>query len=326
MPGLRDPNLDGGTMTTVFKILGMRCGGCEAVVERALWSVPGVMSAKADYAAGSVAVDFDPAAAGEARLIAACKAAGYRLEAAAAGQPGAGRTRFVSALALSILVLTFVLARRSWPGLQSPELDSGAGYGLIFLAGLFTGIHCVGMCGSFVLGYSAGCVTTGAAAAIGPHLLYGAGKTLSYALVGAAFGFAGSLFRITPLAAGLSLGIAGLFMLLYGLSMLNVLPPLKLPVFGGIGTAAINGSSGRKPFFIGLFSGLIIGCGPLQAMYVLAAGNGSVPGGAGMLAAFGLGTLPALFAFGLLARTLTGVMALRFAQASGAILVLLWGL
>ena len=313
---------------TVFKITGMRCAGCEAVVERTLAAVPGVISAKADYAGSTVTVEFDPAADGEARLLAACLAAGYRLEPAAADQPASTREKILSVLAFSALVLTLALARKSWPGLRVPELDSQAGYGLILLAGLLTGLHCVGMCGSFVLGYSADPAGQPGRAAIRPHLFYGAGKTLSYAVVGAAFGFAGSLFRITPLAAGLSLALAGLFMLLYGLSVLNVLPAFKLPRFGRIKAAAVYGSTAcpKKPFFIGLLSGLILGCGPLQAMYVLAAGNGSALGGAKILALFGLGTLPALFAFGLLARTLTGVMARRFAQASGIILVLLGGM
>ena len=52
---------------------------------------------------------------------------------------------------------------------------------------------------------------------------------------------------------------------------------------------------------IGLLNGLMLGCGPLQAMYVMAAGTGSPQEGATMLFFFGLGTLIPLLSFGLIA-------------------------
>src|SRR5512134_498499 len=47
----------------------------------------------------------------------------------------------------------------------------------------------------------------------------------------------------------------------------------------------------RSPLVIGLLNGLMLGCGPLQAMYIMAAGTGSAQEGATMLFFFGLGTL-----------------------------------
>jgi sulfite exporter TauE/SafE len=78
-----------------------------------------------------------------------------------------------------------------------------------------------------------------------------------------------------------------------------------------------------SPLFIGVFSGFIFGCGPLQAMYVMAAGNGDAFQGFVHLALFGLGTLPALFSFGLVSHLFTKTMTRRFLQASGIILIVL---
>jgi len=76
-------------------------------------------------------------------------------------------------------------------------------------------------------------------------------------------------------------------------------------------------------FLVGFFSGLILGCGPLQVMYVMAAGNGDVLEGAKFLTLFGLGTLPALIGFGFIARLLSNAMTRRFIYASGIILIIL---
>lgn len=61
----------------------------------------------------------------------------------------------------------------------------------------------------------------------------------------------------------------------------------------------------RWPFVTGLLKGLLLGCGPLQAMYIMAAGTGSPTEGAFMLTSFGLGTLPALIGFGFFASYLS---------------------
>ena len=47
---------------------------------------------------------------------------------------------------------------------------------------------------------------------------------------------------------------------------------------------------GASSLITGLLNGLFIACGPLQAMYIYAAGTGSFFGGATSLFAFGLGT------------------------------------
>jgi sulfite exporter TauE/SafE len=79
----------------------------------------------------------------------------------------------------------------------------------------------------------------------------------------------------------------------------------------------------RSPFLIGFFSGFILGCGPLQTMYVLAMGTGDPVQGAKILVLFGLGTLPALLSFGWLAHRLSENMTRRFLHASGIILIFL---
>ena len=95
--------------------------------------------------------------------------------------------------------------------------------------------------------------------------------------------------------------------------MLNVFPVLrkirfKLPARYRGALSAKQSRSRNRPFVIGLLNGLMIACGPLQAMYVMAAGTGSAIEGAKMLFTFGIGTLPVLLSFGFLTSLISGAL------------------
>lgn len=217
-----------------------------------------------------------------------------------------------------------IFSRKLWHQFSLPEINSNTGNGMIFIVGLITGLHCIGMCGSFVIGYTAKDAEQGRSS-YRSHVFYGIGKTLSYAMFGALFGLVGSLFKITPFISGVSTLVAGAFLILFGLNMLNIFSLLKhirIKQPEAMARFAIKKrKQSRSPFFIGFFSGFLLGCGPLQAMYVMAAGNGDPLEGAKILTLFGLGTLPALLSFGLLTRMLSNKMTRSFIHASGFILV-----
>ncbi len=197
-------------------------------------------------------------------------------------------------------------------------------YGLLLLTGLFTGFHCVGMCGPLVIYYTAHAARR-SEKSYAAHLSYGAAKTLSYTTIGALFGGLGAIVAFTPVIRGVAGVAAGLFLLLFGLGMLNVFAPLRrfhirTPGF----IMRFVGGTYRKhsnPFIIGLLNGLMIICGPLQAMYIMAAGTGSPIEGATMLFLFGVGTLPAMLGFGALTSALSARIAPKVIKASGFIVM-----
>jgi sulfite exporter TauE/SafE len=159
--------------------------------------------------------------------------------------------------------------------------------------------------------------------------LYGVGKTLSYLTIGAAFGAVGSLLTITPFMKGAMAIAAGMFLVLYGLRMLNLFsgPSWLNWVFPKFLMRGVQSGIRRqpKPLVIGLLSGFLLGCGPLQAMYIMAAGTGSPLEGASLLLFFGLGTLGPLLGFGFFANLLSQRMMNELLRVSG-VLVLLMGL
>ena len=184
-----------------------------------------------------------------------------------------------------------------------PSLSRDMNYGLLVLIGFLSSFHCVGMCGPLILGYSAKQAVNGHKS-YPAHLLYGLGKTLSYTSIGALFGSFGAIVSFTPYTQGVVGIAAGIFLLLFGLHMLEIFPALhhfQLKTPGAV--MRFIGKEYRKhsnPFIIGLLNGLMIICGPLQAMYVMAAGSGSISEGAAILFFFGIGTLPLLLGFGFL--------------------------
>lgn len=64
-----------------IKVSGMTCGGCERSVQNALTTHKGVASAKADRAAGIVAIEFDPAVIQRQALEKAIQGAGFQVAA-----------------------------------------------------------------------------------------------------------------------------------------------------------------------------------------------------------------------------------------------------
>lgn len=307
---------------------GMQCAGCETIIEDAVTELDGVISVHADFPASVCHLRFNTEKTSFETIYEAIEAKGYDVNVTETHE---GDSHFFIRLSLSLLglvaiVLLMVFSRKIWHLFEVPDMSTQLSYGMIFIVGLITGLHCIGMCGSFIVGYTVKDAEQGRLSYFS-HLLYGLGKLVSYTLFGAAFGLLGSVFKITPFISGVSILCAGIFLIIFGLNTLNlltVLRKIRLKQPEAMARYAIEKrKQSRSPFFIGFFSGFLLGCGPLQAMYIMAAGNGDPLEGAKFLALFALGTLPALLGFGMATRLLSGNMTRRFTQASGIILIVM---
>lgn len=173
---------------------------------------------------------------------------------------------------------------------------------LVFLMGLLGSLHCVAMCGGFVMACS---MRFGGGFSF--SLIYNAGRVLSYAMLGLLMGFIGKAL----IAAGLFGGfqsvlpvVAGAFMVLIGLELLGALPGRFKGLFSGalpssafrVAARLAPGNRKAAPFLIGMLNGLIP-CGLLYAAGVKAASTADPAQGALIMAALGAGNfLPLLFA------------------------------
>lgn len=179
------------------------------------------------------------------------------------------------------------------------------------VAGLLGGVHCIGMCGGIAGALSA--------AARGPALrrqaAFNLGRIASYTAAGALAGGLGSLVQaLGPVnAAQTALFIvANIFMVLLGLYVAGWgRSLLRLESAGGALWRHVEPlrrhflpiDSDARAFGAGAVWGWIP-CGLVYSMLALALASGSALAGAGVLAAFGLGTLPAMVGAGVAAQRL----------------------
>ena len=308
---------------------GMHCSGCEHIIEDSVGKLAGVQRVKADYPTERVTVVFDPALTNVEDICAAIGRKGYRCTLPDDAEAPRNHFKKLAGVVFGILgVVLLIFLDTKWISQSgAPDVSQHMGLGLILVLGLLTGFHCVGMCGGFVLSYTAGDARLGQNSHPS-HVLYGAGKTLSYTVIGAMFGLLGAVIAFTPMLRGVAGVSAGIFLIIFGLNMLNVFPVLrkirlKLPAALSWALSGQQTRSRKRPFVIGLLNGGMIACGPLQAMYVMAAGTGSALEGAKMLFTFGIGTLPVLLSFGFLTSLISGALTHQLLRASGVILILL---
>ena len=183
---------------------------------------------------------------------------------------------------------------------------------LIYLSTGFTvGFgHCIAMCGPIVITFS---LNLKEKKILAPQLLYHLGRITTYTLLGGIVAAVGSLAIVAANIESFQKGVmifTGALIILMGLAMAGWLPLGN--VFGDHAKAGgwISKSFGKllktKSTLIYLPLGLLLGllpCGPVYTALLGAAragmeGNTTYQGilnGMGLMAAFGFGTIPALF-------------------------------
>ena len=220
----------------------------------------------------------------------------------------------------------------------------------VFLVGLAGSVHCVGMCGGIVSAFSlapAGApafpvavVTLAAPRAADSAvrtMAYNAGRIGSYALAGAmAGGLAGGVRTLAGLGALQTGGywLANLMLVVLGLYLsgawagLARLEQLGQGLWRRLRPLMAHILPLDSPFKL-LALGALWGwlpCGMVYSVLLTAMLAGSAAGGAAVMLAFGLGTLPMLMLLGLAGARLRMALQQRRVRLAGGLLVLGFGL
>jgi sulfite exporter TauE/SafE len=234
-------------------------------------------------------------------------------------------------LGIGIIVLAGYLILKNTVGFNFiPQVNQNMGYGILFVVGLLTSLHCIAMCGGINLSQ---CVSykfeeddKGRFSKLKPSLMYNGGRVLSYTVIGGIVGAIGSVVSFSGTAKGIVAIVAGIFMVIMGLNMLNIFPVLRklnprMPKIFGNRIHNNNGKHG--PFYVGILNGFMP-CGPLQAMQIYALGTGSFLMGAASMFFFSIGTVPLMFGFGAVSALLSRKFNHKMMRVS-AILVIILG-
>jgi uncharacterized protein len=199
-----------------------------------------------------------------------------------------------------------------------------------FLLGFLGSAHCIGMCGPFVVGI--GRMGSAGGRPVVTQAGYYLGKTFTYSIMGAVAGGASAviLTMLDGVQRGLSLAL-GLMLVFTGAVLIlkwRPFPSIERRLFSRLGDAMgalVRRRGVPSAVSLGALNGLLP-CGLVYGAVILAATSGSVPFGAAVMVAFGLGTVPALV---LVAAGSEWLLRTRWRDSlvrAGGVLILLVGL
>ncbi len=195
--------------------------------------------------------------------------------------------------------------------------------------------HCVGMCGGIVVAYSSiklgGEPSKGYQAAA--HLLYSLGRVTTYTTLGAIFGYIGGVITFNNIANGVLLIVAGIAMVLAGLSLLGKIKFLTIieHSFSSSGfykdafKKILNSKSLFSFYLLGLLNGLLP-CGFVYFFAIAAASTASPLYGALVMFIFGISTIPAMFGLGFLTSLASSSSFRNMMMSLSSIAVILYGI
>ncbi len=194
--------------------------------------------------------------------------------------------------------------------------------------------HCIGMCGGIVVAYSTIKIEpkSSKVSQTIAHLLYNFGRVLTYTLLGAIFGFLGGVVLFSNTANGVLLIVAGLAMILAGLSLMGKIKFLTLiehsfsssSLYKNTFKKVLNSKSNVSFFLLGMLNGLLP-CGFVYFFAITAASTADPLWGALVMAIFGLSTVPAMFGVGFLASLASATSFRNMMMSLSSVAVILYG-
>lgn len=176
-----------------------------------------------------------------------------------------------------------------------------------FLIGFLGSFHCIGMCGPIVLALPSSDSKT---SLIVSRLIYNFGRIVTYAFLGGILGVLGGKIILSGYQEILSIFLGVVLIafavfpyLLDKVFSKGIIEPLISPLKNFVST--FLASKSKVAFFlIGILNGYLP-CGLVYAGLVKSVHSGTLVYGSLHMLAFGLGTLPLMFAWGILSNFLT---------------------
>ncbi len=300
-----------------YYVKGMHCASCEVLIEKKLLEIPGVKSVEASTNKGKATVEYEGEKPSIEKLNDIFKKDNYSfsnneyetrrisLNKNTNNKPF-NKTLVAFNVAIFIIVAFLILQKVGVTGFlnvtSASSLFTFFGFGL--LAGLST---CAALVGGIVLSMSKQwqdiyAIEQSSLKKLQPHLLFNAGRVLSYGFFGGLLGLVGSRLQLSLGAISFLIISISLLMILLALQMLGVRALRKLqfsiPKF-------ITRNIANEKNFNGKYMPLVMGaatfflpCGFTIVAQSLALLSGSYIQGAFIMGLFALGTVPVLLLIG----------------------------
>lgn len=329
---------------TFLSIDDMSCVNCENVIEKGLNKVDGILKVDASFNTGKVYVKYNNKKVDDKKITKVVADLGYsvnsikknrqnqeKVSGKVSEKASGTKSNLWLIAVICAFIIFFVIIKNTVGFNYLPKIQQNAGYGMLFVIGLLTSIHCVIMCGGINISVCSKYAEDKSkkSSAKSSALLYNIGRVISYTVIGGIVGAIGSSISFNKNIQAIVIGISGILMLIIAINMLGIFPFLKklnfaLPKFlrRKITNKIETKKRSKTPFIVGLLNG-IMPCGPLQMMQIYALGTGSIIKGALSMFFFSLGTVPLMLTVGTTSSWLNKKFGDKMLKLSGILVCIL---
>jgi sulfite exporter TauE/SafE/copper chaperone CopZ len=318
-----------------YKVKGMHCASCEILIEKKLLDIKNVKAVDADTGKGEVVVNYEGQKPSVGELNEIFKNDGYKfgdgegLDSRFLGNSKDKANQTLVAFVVAIFIIIAFLILDQFGIANFLSLSSSSSVLTFFGFGLLAGLSsCAALVGGIVLSMSKQwnelyAENVGTGKKLQPHIMFNAGRFISYTVLGGVLGLIGSRLQISPQITGYLVVAISFLMIALGLQMLGVKAfakfKLSAPKSMTRKIANENNFQGKyMPFLMGALT-FFLPCGFTITAQSLALLSGNVFAGAMIMGAFALGTIPVLFFIGLSSVKFSSkpYLAERFSKVAG---------
>jgi len=322
----------------IYYVEGMHCASCEILIERKLLELKGVKSVEASLARGEVLVEYEGNEPSLEKLNEIFQKENYIFF----DKPQEQKKSFAENSLFKIAVISlFIIAAFLYLnklGLSnSINVNSKSSLPIFFALGLIAGVSsCAALIGGMILSLSKQWLDVysdrkSVLEKLQPHLMFNAGRVISFAVLGALLGLLGSRLQISFKFTSFLVIAVSVMMFFLALQMLGIRAfrrfQFTLPKFATRYIANESNFKGRSlPFLMGALT-FFLPCGFTITVQGLALISGSPWQGGMITTFFALGTTLPLLLIGLSAIKFSERphLALQFSKVAG-ILILFFAL
>jgi sulfite exporter TauE/SafE/copper chaperone CopZ/plastocyanin len=298
------------TKEHIYYVKGMHCASCEILIEKKLLELENIKSAEASAAKGEVLIEYEDKKPSIERLNEIFKREGYVFS----DQPrevinGFKPREFFITLGIGLLIIIGFIGLNKFGLSGLINVGSKSSLPMFFVFGLLAGISsCAALIGGLILSMSKqwGELYSDSDSTwkkIQPHLIFNAGRLISYSILGAALGAIGSKLNFSLKFGPILVIAVSIMMIFLAFQMFGFKAFRKfqftMPKFMTRFIANETNFKGRyMPFLMGAFT-FFLPCGFTITAQGLALISGNAIQGGLIMFLFALGTLPMLLLIGL---------------------------
>ena len=301
----------------IYKVEGMHCASCEILIEKKLLDLPNIKSVDASTASGEVVVEHEGDAPSLNRLNEVFKQENYTFSDVAspksaitkAGSTNKKMNATLVAFDIAIIIIIAFLVLDKLGVANFLSLSSASSVFTFFGFGLLAGVSsCAALVGGIILSMSKQWndlyyKEQSTSKKLQPHIMFNAGRLISYIVLGGVLGLIGNRLQISPQITAYLVVAISLLMIALGLQMLGVKAFAKFQLTAPKSATRYianenNFRAKYAPFIMGALT-FFLPCGFTITAQSLALLSGNAFTGAAIMGAFALGTIPMLLFIGL---------------------------